>query len=205
MGALALPCDGCNDVCGRLRRPHRPRETSRLDHPQRYHDQFLPTQLAESLMTLPWPKQSAFRSWLTGADTLRRRPSHELPFSVVNNDGPIECTVVATSDTIDPDENASAAPTIGRPIDNATAYIVDDPLRRVPDGTPGELLIGGQCVAEEDPKARDRRVEGSWPTLSVKRRVLACTEPATVADSCRWSNRVYGPYRRPDQSDGVSD
>ncbi len=120
---------------------------------------FLPTQLAESLMTLPWPEQSAFRTLLTGADTLRRRPSHELPFSVVNNYGPTECTVVATSGTIDPDENASAAPTIGRPIDNATAYIVDEQLRRVPDGTPGELLIGGQCVARGYLNAPDMTAE----------------------------------------------
>ena len=59
-------------------------------------------------MTLPWPEQSAFRSLLTGADTLRRRPSHRLPFSVVNNYGPTECTVVATSGTIDPDEKQDA-------------------------------------------------------------------------------------------------
>jgi len=108
---------------------------------------FLLTQLAESMMSLPWPKETAFRILLTGADTLRRRPPHGLPFIVVNNYGPTECTVVATSGTIDPDEHATDAPSIGRPIDNVKAYIVDEKLRRVPDGATGELLVGGRGVA----------------------------------------------------------
>src|SRR5438270_11099876 len=34
---------------------------------------------------------------ISGADTLHRYPSNELPFELVNNYGPTECTVVATS------------------------------------------------------------------------------------------------------------
>ena len=108
---------------------------------------FLPTQLAESMMSLPWPKETAFRTLLTGADTLRRRPPRGLPFIVVNNYGPTECTVVATSGTIDPDEHATDLPIIGRPIDNFNVYIVDEQLNPVPDGETGELLIGGRGVA----------------------------------------------------------
>ena len=48
---------------------------------------------------------------------------------------------------------------IGRPIDNVTVYIVDEHLRRVPDGTPGELLIGGQCVARGYLNARELTAE----------------------------------------------
>ncbi|HEV7396534.1 MAG TPA: AMP-binding protein, partial [Pyrinomonadaceae bacterium] len=48
---------------------------------------FLPTVIAESLIGLQWPRQSAFRVLLTGADTLRRRPPQDLPFSLVNNYG----------------------------------------------------------------------------------------------------------------------
>jgi amino acid adenylation domain-containing protein len=113
---------------------------------------FLPTVIAESLIEMPWPQKSAFRLLLTGADTLRRRPPQNLPFSLINNYGPTECAVVATSGKIcsqhqlTNDTHASDLPSIGRPVDNVTLYVVDEQLQRVPDGTPGELLIGGQGV-----------------------------------------------------------
>src|SRR5207247_8077434 len=51
---------------------------------------FLPTPLAERVMTLPWPADTALRTLLTGADTLHRYPSAGLSFAVVNNYGPTE-------------------------------------------------------------------------------------------------------------------
>jgi len=112
---------------------------------------FLPTVIAESLIDLQWPRQTAFRVLLTGADTLRRRPSQDLPFALVNNYGPTECTVVATSGQIKGHSNGSGStpadlPSIGRPIDNVSVYVVDEKLQLVPDGTPGEILIGGPGV-----------------------------------------------------------
>jgi len=65
----------------------------------------------------------------------------------VNNYGPTECTVVATSGTIYPDESPAGLPSIGRPIANTQVYIVDEQLKPVPAGTAGELLIGGAGVA----------------------------------------------------------
>ena len=108
---------------------------------------FFPTQLAECLMGQSWPVENAFRTLLTGADALRRRPSRELPFAVVNNYGPTECTVVATSGVVEPAEASTEIPSIGRAIDNASVYIVDEKLQRVPDGEPGEVVIGGEGVA----------------------------------------------------------
>jgi len=55
---------------------------------------FLPTPLAERILLLKWPEQTALRVLLTGADTLHHRPSPDLPFALVNNYGPTECTVV---------------------------------------------------------------------------------------------------------------
>ena len=119
---------------------------------------FLPTVLAESIMGLQWPPDSPFRVLLTGADTLRRYPPPGLPFALINNYGPTECTVVATSGKIFPGESyeessngssgkrSNGLPSIGRPIDNVSVYVVDERLQRVPDGTPGELLIGGRGV-----------------------------------------------------------
>jgi amino acid adenylation domain-containing protein len=114
---------------------------------------FLPTVIAESLIEMQWPRNAAFRILLTGADTLRHRPPQGLPFALINNYGPTECTVVATSGEILPATTSGAIqamsemPSIGRPIDNVTIYIVDEKLEPVPEGTPGELLIGGQGVA----------------------------------------------------------
>ena len=106
---------------------------------------FLPTALAEAAMTLQWPANTALRFLLTGADTLHRYPTGNLPFALVNNYGPTECTVVATSGRVQ--TGASGLPTIGRPIDKTQVYILDEKLQRVPNGTPGELCIGGVGVA----------------------------------------------------------
>ncbi len=123
---------------------------------------FVPTVVAEELIELSWPQRIAFRFLLTGADTLRRRPPQGLPFALINNYGPTECTVVATSGKVREQmrekahDSASAGhstgsstefPSIGRAIDNVKTYVVDEKLERVPDGTPGELLIGGMGVA----------------------------------------------------------
>jgi amino acid adenylation domain-containing protein len=108
---------------------------------------FLPTALAERMISLDWPPESALRVLLTGADTLRRRPAKGLPFDLVNNYGPTECTVVATSGKVQPSGGLYEAPSIGRAIDNVNVYIVDEQMQPVPTGTPGELLIGGAGVA----------------------------------------------------------
>jgi amino acid adenylation domain-containing protein len=108
---------------------------------------YLPTALAERMIELDWPPESALRVLLTGADTLRRRPAKVLPFDLVNNYGPTECTVVATSGKIQRREGAYEAPSIGRAIGNVSVHIVDEQLQPVPAGAAGELLIGGAGVA----------------------------------------------------------
>ncbi|HTU42189.1 MAG TPA: non-ribosomal peptide synthetase [Candidatus Aquilonibacter sp.] len=107
---------------------------------------FLASPLAEQMLALEWPRPCALRILLTGADTLHRRPSSEMPFILVNNYGPTECTVVATSGTILPGED-SMLPSIGCPIDHTQAYILDEQMVQVPVGTAGELYIGGAGVA----------------------------------------------------------
>ena len=108
---------------------------------------FLPTALAERVMTLTWPRKTALRVLLTGADTLHRYPSNELPFELVNNYGPTECTVVATSARVRRADRASNLPAIGRPVANTRVFILDENLAPVPSGTPGELYISGASVA----------------------------------------------------------
>jgi len=107
---------------------------------------FVPTILAEQLLQSDWPAQTPLRIFLTGADTLHRRPAAGLPFVLVNNYGPTECTVVATSGIVNPDSADTARPPIGRPITNANIHILDDNLHPVPPGEPGELCISGLLV-----------------------------------------------------------
>lgn len=108
---------------------------------------FAPTALAETLIALEWPERTALRLLLTGADTLRRYPPANLPFGLINNYGPTECTVVATSGQVLPEHPPDRQPTIGRPIDNVQAYILDADLRPVPLGSVGELCLGGAGLA----------------------------------------------------------
>jgi non-ribosomal peptide synthetase-like protein len=61
-----------------------------------------------------------------------------------NTYGPTEATVVATVEEVRPGRPV----TIGRPIANYTAYVVDEALRLCPPGQQGELLIGGPGVAK---------------------------------------------------------
>ena len=109
---------------------------------------FLPTALAESIMALEWPSTTALRFLLTGADTLHHYPSHTLPFALINNYGPTETTVVATSGRILPTMHADHPPSIGRPIANTQIYILDEQLRQIPPGEPGEVYIGGVGLAK---------------------------------------------------------
>jgi acyl-coenzyme A synthetase/AMP-(fatty) acid ligase/acyl carrier protein len=107
---------------------------------------FAPTPLAESMIALEWPPETALRVLLTGADTLHGYPPPNLPFALVNNYGPTECTVVATSCLVPAKEHPAVHPVlppIGRPISNVEIFILDEQLRPVPVGTTGEIYIGG--------------------------------------------------------------
>lgn len=108
---------------------------------------FVPTPLAELLIQIDWPAESALRILLTGADTLHRRPAKGLPFTLVNNYGPTESTVVATSGVVAPAGTETKQPSIGRAIDNTHIYILDEQKQTVPQGTSGELFIGGAGLA----------------------------------------------------------
>jgi len=109
---------------------------------------FAATPLAEQMLKLAWPKETALRFLLTGADTLHQYPPANLPFTLVNNYGPTECTVVATSAAVLPQKSADRLPAIGRPIDHAEILILDSKMNQVPAGTIGEIYVGGANLAK---------------------------------------------------------
>lgn len=58
--------------------------------------------------------------------------------------GPTETTIWSTAHLID---DGTAPVSIGRPLANTQAYVLDERLRPVPAGVPGDLYLGGDGVA----------------------------------------------------------
>lgn len=108
---------------------------------------FVPTGIAERLIVLNWPAATTLRLLLTGADTLHHYPRPELPFALINNYGPTEAAVMSTSGRVATQrQDSEQRPPIGRAIDGAEIYVVDELLNPVPHGEVGELCIGGAGV-----------------------------------------------------------
>ena len=100
---------------------------------------FLPTQLCEQFMSMD---NHSLRYLLTGGDKLKQvKP---VPYKLVNNYGPTENTVVATSGIIDPDQGTLP---IGTAIANTRFYIMGSLYDLSPQGVPGELVIAGKGLA----------------------------------------------------------
>ncbi|MBK5511627.1 non-ribosomal peptide synthetase [Pseudomonas sp. TH15] len=102
---------------------------------------FLPTPVAEYAFSRDLGHPT-LRTLLIGGDKLRQFP-REQTFAVINNYGPTEATVVATSGAV----AAGQVLHIGRPMANARVYLLDDQQRPVPVGVAGELYVGGAGVA----------------------------------------------------------
>jgi amino acid adenylation domain-containing protein len=130
---------------------------------QRITISFVPTPLAERLLALEWPSTTALRLLLTGGDTLSHYPPPELPFGLVNNYGPTECTVVATSGAVRSEGRPGLLPPIGRAIANTQVYLLDEQLHPVPPGASGEIYIGGAGVARGYHKRPDLTAEKFIP------------------------------------------
>ncbi|MBD3860021.1 amino acid adenylation domain-containing protein [Bacillus sp. 28A-2] len=100
---------------------------------------FLPTQLCEQFLAMD---NHSLRYLLTGGDKLKQvKP---VPYKLVNNYGPTEHTVVATSGIINPDHGTLP---IGTAIANTRFYIFGSLYDLSPPGVPGELVIAGKGLA----------------------------------------------------------
>ncbi|XYZ68973.1 AMP-binding protein [Bacillus amyloliquefaciens] len=79
---------------------------------------------------------------LVGGDKLKRAVKQ--PYTIINNYGPTENTVVATSGVINPEEGSLS---IGRAIANTRVYILGDGDQVQPEGIAGELCVAGRGLA----------------------------------------------------------
>jgi len=116
-----------------------------LDH-ERITICFLPTPLAEAVLSDSTSADLSLRFLLTGGDKLQTIPRQPLPFQFVNHYGPTENTVVATFAPVN-GPGVTTVPPIGRPISNVQTYVLDRNFQPVPIGVPGELCIGGESLA----------------------------------------------------------
>lgn len=92
------------------------------------------------------------RTVIAGGDVLSvshvRRLRNEVPScQIVNGYGPTEATTFTCTHPVGADEDLDGSVPIGRPIQNVTVQLVNEAGAPVPDGTPGELYIGGAGVA----------------------------------------------------------
>lgn len=103
----------------------------------------LPVAMAEEFMDrFPGTKAPpALRFLATGGDAIGRYT--KVPYTVVNEYGPTECTVTCTSYILS--RNMTPIP-IGRPLPGMRALILDRMGRLAPLGVPGELCFSGNQV-----------------------------------------------------------
>ncbi|MBV9083249.1 MAG: non-ribosomal peptide synthetase [Acidobacteriaceae bacterium] len=107
---------------------------------------FAVTPIAEQLLFLAWPSETRLRYLLTGADTLHTFPRAHIPFRLVNNYGPSECTVLVTSGIVAVQNGQRGLPSIGQPISGVEIHLIDSEFRPVPDGEEGQIAVSGASV-----------------------------------------------------------
>ncbi|HEU5108627.1 MAG TPA: amino acid adenylation domain-containing protein, partial [Micromonosporaceae bacterium] len=99
-----------------------------------------------AMATVPDVPLAGFRTLIVGgeASTAELVATWAPGRRMINAYGPTENTVVSTWST---PLRPGGTPAIGAPLPNITAHVLDDDLAVVPDGTPGELYVGGIGLA----------------------------------------------------------
>ncbi|WNG29291.1 amino acid adenylation domain-containing protein [Cystobacter fuscus] len=110
----------------------------------------VPALYGQLLAAAPAGALSRLRAVTVGGEVCPRelvRAHHEaLPHTPLYNEyGPTEATIWSTVHRVEPTELGPVP--IGRPIPGARVYVLDERLRLVPVGVPGELFVGGGGVA----------------------------------------------------------
>ncbi|NVJ03368.1 AMP-binding protein, partial [Myxococcus sp. AM009] len=66
---------------------------------------------------------------------------------LINGYGPTENTTFSSTYRMEKPEEVGVSVSIGRPVRNTVAYVLDGAMRPVPVGVPGELYVGGDGLA----------------------------------------------------------
>ncbi|TKK87203.1 amino acid adenylation domain-containing protein [Herbidospora galbida] len=90
-------------------------------------------------------RPGSLRLLFSAGEPLTRELADRLPAPVVNTYGPTECSIDVTA-WARAGETGETVP-IGLPLDNTGIHVLDDGLRPVPIGVPGELCVSGENLA----------------------------------------------------------
>lgn len=125
---------------------------------------FVPPSVSEEIGRVHHGRLDEQVTLLTGGDVLRS--TNGLESFAINNYGPTESAVVATSIPV---HEAGTQISIGRPIDNTEILILDPQLRPAPIGVTGELYIASTSLAR-----------GYWnrPSLTAERFLPHPSQPS---------------------------
>lgn len=109
---------------------------------------FVPTVLVPSFIGLCDGIMNLQLGYLfTAGEQLKPVLTAGLPFELVDYYGPTECTVYATGRIVK-EQDSQFVSSIGKPIANTRAYILNDQLELLPPGAVGELCISGTALAK---------------------------------------------------------
>ena len=109
---------------------------------------FVPPILIPDLVRCRQPQHLALKYVLIGGDQLQAVDLDRISYTLVNQYGPTESTVMVDDDhSVNKDDAKRKSLPIGKPIWNTQIYILDGGMEPVPVGVPGEIYIGGDGVA----------------------------------------------------------
>ena len=136
------------------------------------------------LLLYGWRPRSAFKI-LCGGEALNRDlaaklVAHDIP--VWNLYGPTETTIWSCLKQL----NGSEGVTVGKPIANTQAYVVDDEMQPVPVGVMGELYIGGAGVARGYLNRPELTAERFVPDPFVSTNTVGGERLYRTGDLVRW-------------------
>lgn len=107
---------------------------------------FVPTVLVPEVIGAPQPAGLVLKYLFTAGEKLNPIELSGIDYTVVDYYGPTEATIFATCNRVRC-ATQNTPSTIGRPIADTQIFILDEQLRPVTDGKPGELCISGLCLA----------------------------------------------------------
>ncbi|HZF13268.1 MAG TPA: amino acid adenylation domain-containing protein, partial [Thermoanaerobaculia bacterium] len=99
-------------------------------------------------------RKSRVRRLIVGGEALSAALAGQIEKSfddqveIYNEYGPTEATVGCMLHRFGPDDRRRAFVPIGGPAANVRLYVLDASLQPVAEGLPGELYVGGECLAE---------------------------------------------------------
>ncbi|PCK33429.1 non-ribosomal peptide synthetase [Pseudoalteromonas piscicida] len=137
-------CAGASLVCVTKAMLQSPAELTACFNTHQVTHSFMATPIAQALLSEPLFNPQSLRYLLVGGDKLGALQAKEYGFTLVNNYGPTEASVVATSGVVAFD---GKVPDIGLPVDNSQLFILDPQLQAVPQGMIGELYVTGAGLA----------------------------------------------------------